>query len=161
MFQRILVPLDGSRLGGRALKYATPVAKKFNAELSLLQVVIPSTPITAAETAEIASPVAAEMAVEAAHQKDKSNIARARRYLRNNMRRVTEQGVKASRHVAIGEPAEAILRVCRRQKADLIVMTTHGKSGLKRAILGSVADKIIRESGIPVMVIRPRGRQKK
>jgi nucleotide-binding universal stress UspA family protein len=61
----------------------------------------------------------------------------------------------------LGEPAKAIIKFCQEESVDLVVMTTSGKSGLKRAFLGSVADEVIREPGIPMLAIRPMRRGKK
>jgi len=63
--------------------------------------------------------------------------------------------------VAIGNPAQSIMQFSKKKNIDLIVMTTHGKSGLKRAVMGSIADVVIRESGKPVLVIRPQTSSKK
>jgi nucleotide-binding universal stress UspA family protein len=55
----------------------------------------------------------------------------------------------------VGEPAEAIIEFCQKEAISLVIMTTTGKSGLKRALLGSVTDRVIREPGFPVFAIRP------
>ncbi|HEY92485.1 MAG TPA: universal stress protein [Dehalococcoidia bacterium] len=62
--------------------------------------------------------------------------------------------------VVIGDPAQSIMEFDKKERMDLIVMSTHGKSGLKRAIMGRVADAVIRDSGKPVLVIRPHPRNK-
>jgi nucleotide-binding universal stress UspA family protein len=163
MFKRLLVPLDGSRFGSRALKYATDVAQRFDAEIILMQVIKPATPVpsTTGMPPSIESPAAAKISAQAALQEDKSNAARARRYLSRKLRAMRPHGIKGSYHVVIGDPVQSIMRFSKKAHIDLIVMSTHGKSGLKRAILGSVADEVIRESGKPVLVVRPGSRRKK
>jgi len=161
MFKRLLVPLDGSRFGSRALRYATEIAQRFGAEVILIRVIRPTTPVIAAGTHGIASPVESEIAVQAALEADKRNAARAKRYLRDKVRSIRSRHTKASYQVAIGDPAQSIMEFSKKEKIDLVVMTTHGKSGLKRAIMGSIADVVIRESGKPVLVIRPQTSSKK
>jgi len=157
MFKRILVPLDGSRLSGRALPCATEVARRFGAKLILLQVVVPAPMVVAPSPVdEGVSPIATEMAVRQARTQDKTNLERARRYLRGKLRSITARGIKGSYQVAVGTPVKSILDYCRKEKIDLVVMTTSGKSGLKRALMGSVADEVVRSPGFPVLVIRPR-----
>jgi nucleotide-binding universal stress UspA family protein len=163
MFKRIIVPLDGSRFGLRALRYATEVARHFSAEVILLQVVKPEVPTIPASGAlpGMENSVSAEIAVQVALEEDKRNTARAKRYLRGKIQGIKSQDIKASYRVVVGEPAQSIMEFSQKEHVDLIVMTTHGKSGFRRAIMGSVADKVIRESGKPVLVVRPKTSSKK
>jgi nucleotide-binding universal stress UspA family protein len=161
MFKRLLVPLDGSRFGSRALRYATEVAQRFGAEVILIRVIRPTTPVIAAGAHGVASPAESEIAVQAALEADKRNAARAKRYLRDKVRSIRSRHTKASYQVAIGDPAQSIMEFSKKENIDLVVMTTHGKSGLKRAIMGSIADVVIRKSGKPVLVIRPQTSSKK
>lgn len=158
MFKRLLVPLDGSRLGSRALAYASEVAHHFGAEVVLIQVVKPAMPgaTITGMTPGIASPSAVELAVQAALEEDKRNSAHAKRYLSGKVRGMKSRDIKASYQVIVGDPAQSIMEFSKKEHMDLVVMTTHGKSGLKRAVMGSVADTVIRESGKPVLVVRPR-----
>ena len=161
MFKRLLVPLDGSRFGSRALRYATAVAQHFDAEIILIRVIRPTTPVIAAEAHGIASPAESEIAVQAALEADKRKTARAKRYLSEKVRIIKSRHTKASYRMAIGDPAQSIMQFSKNENVDLIVMTTHGKSGLRRAVMGSIADVVIRESGKPVLVIRPQTSRKK
>lgn len=162
MFRHILVPLDGSRFGTRAIHYATDIARRFGAEITLLQVVkrpMPMVP-SAGISPGIADPSTAEKAIEAAMQEEKSNVARARRYLSGKARDIKAKDIKTSYQVIPGDPSRSIMDFSRKKHIDLIVMTTHGKSGFRRAVMGSVADAVVRESGKPVLVVRPRSRNK-
>jgi nucleotide-binding universal stress UspA family protein len=163
MFKRILVPLDGSRVSSRALPYAIDIAQRFDAEIILMQVISPATPFITVEpeTGMGGSQLATRIAIEDARREDKKNISRSQRYLRSKLKSVTARGIKGSYHVAMGVPDKSILGFCKKQDGDLVVMTTSGKSGIKRAIMGSVADIIIRDPTFPVLVIRPKSRQKK
>jgi nucleotide-binding universal stress UspA family protein len=161
MFERIVVPLDGSRFSASALSYAIEIAKQFGSEVTLIHVVTPTSPTLWASPTGMSSPEVTELAIESAQLRDKENVQRARRYLKRKLRQVAAQGVKTTFHVSIGSPAISIIEFCEKEKVDLVVMTTSGRSGIKRAILGSVADEVIREPGIPVLAIRPRKRGKK
>jgi nucleotide-binding universal stress UspA family protein len=163
MIKRILVPLDGSRFGSRALKYAREISQKFGAEVVLLQVVQPATPMPATSSIapDLASPAATRIAVKIAMDEDKRNVAEAKKYLGRKAREMESGATEISSQVIIGDPAQAIMKAARKERADLIVMTTHGKSGIRRAILGSVADEVIRNSRKPVLVIRPQTSGKK
>jgi nucleotide-binding universal stress UspA family protein len=156
MFKRLLVPLDGSRFASRALRYAAEVAQRFSAEVVLIQVVKPATPVVDGGALVGVSPAAAEIAVQAALEADKRNSARARRYLSGKVRAMGSRHIQSSYQVLMGDAARSIMEFSERENIDLVVMTTHGKSGLKRALMGSVADVVIRESGKPVLVIRPQ-----
>ena len=156
MFKHILVPLDGSRLSARALPYAIELAVKFKSEITLLRVVKQTTPFIVAETSGMGSSIGAQMTIDAARYQDKRNAANAERYLQKQVKKLTDKGIKASSAVLIGSPAESIIKHCRKNRINLVVITTHGRSGFKRAILGSVADKIVHEPGLVAMVIHPR-----
>jgi nucleotide-binding universal stress UspA family protein len=163
MFERILVPLDGSRLSSRAIPYAVEVAKRSNAELILMRVVQPAHVSVSTESVEIIpSPTATELAMQAAHLKDRENVKQARQYLQRRNSALRKRGISSSYHVELGDAAKSIVKFCHQKKIGLVVMATSGKSGLKRAFLGSVADEVVREPGVPVLVIRPvkRGRRK-
>jgi nucleotide-binding universal stress UspA family protein len=166
MFERILVPLDGSQFSARALPYASEVAKRFHAEVILLQMVqmepiVPALAPTGAMGVPNTSPAAMQMMVDAARKQDKKNAAKAKRYLRGKIRDLQKQELKSSYSVMIGDAAQGIIDFCQQESVGLVVMTTTGKSGLKRAFLGSVADRVIREPGLPVLVIRPEKRPRK
>jgi nucleotide-binding universal stress UspA family protein len=162
MFTKIMVPLDGSRYSGRALKYAAEIAQRFNTELLLMQVVTPTTPVTSTTGAVpgIESPASTRVAVETALAEDKRNSTRAKRYLRRKVRETKSHNIKVSYKVLIGWPAATIMELASKEHIDLIVLTTHGKGGIKRAVMGSITDEVVRESGKPVLVINPRAKKK-
>ena len=96
------------------------------------------------------------VALAAAEHQNQGKITLAKRYLSRHVRGLAIKNIKASKRVVRGHPGEAFLGVSIQEKVDLIVLTTHGRSGLKRAILGSVADELVRTAGVPFLVIRPR-----
>ena len=161
MFRRILVPLDGSRLSGQALSYAIDIAKRYQSKVIIMRVVPPATVVPSSTATEIGiDPAAARIAVQSARIQDRAHVERVRRYLQQKLRAITGKGIDGIYHIAVGEPGKAIIRHAAEVKADLIVMMTSGKGGLKRAILGSVADEVTRKAGVPVLLI-PKKRQRR
>ncbi|MEJ2739387.1 MAG: universal stress protein [Dehalococcoidia bacterium] len=153
MFTHLLVPLDGSRFGSRAIEYAVEIAKRFNTDITLLQVVKPATPILASPI--VSSSPTANVAVQTAYMEDKRNVSRARHYLSGKAKEIRSQNIKTEFQVIIGEPAESIKEFVGEKHIDLIVMSGHGKNVVKRATMGSIADAVIRKSDKPVLVIHP------
>jgi nucleotide-binding universal stress UspA family protein len=160
MFKRILVPLDGSKFSSRALLYAHEIADNFDSEMILLRVVEPARPMAVAGgtfgTAQ--SPQAAKLSMEVALKEQKRHVELATRYLQRKSRTGNCDQVKCKYRVTTGNSGEQIIKAAIDEKVDLIVMSAHGRGGIKRAILGSVADEVIRESTKPVLVIRPKSK---
>lgn len=141
MFKKILVPLDGSALAEKALQHATEVTKAHGASLMLLRAV----PLKFYE----------EPVTEAEQEAIRTIKGRAGTYLADVAERLKKQGIDAKTEVTDGDPAQVILDVARGEECDLIVMTTHGFSGLERFIWGSVTDKVAKASNVPLLLIRP------
>jgi len=160
MFSRILVPLDGSKFSSRALNYAFEIGNSFNSEIILLRVVEPVRPIAIASGTFGAteSPQAAKISMEVALEEEKQHVDKATRYLRQKARTGNCHQVRCEYRVSVGNPAEQIIQTAKAEKIDLIVLSEHGRGGIKRAILGSVADEVIRKSTKPVLVIRPKSK---
>lgn len=144
--RRILVPLDGSPLAAQALPVAADLAASAGAELLLLQVLLPFTELVPAlaPTGRL---------VQAPPEVLDEERERARQYLASEAAAV-RPGLRATPLVEFGYPAEAILHEAERERADMIVMATHGRSGLKRWVLGSVADKVLHAAHAPVLLVR-------
>jgi nucleotide-binding universal stress UspA family protein len=148
-FRRILVPLDGSPLAEAILESAVAFARlEPESELLLLRVV--HSVVTAAWVADPA-PAAALAARELAAQQQ-----RAHDYLAGVVHRLLAAGLRARALVEVDPnvPA-AILRTARAEQSDLVALATHGRSGLGRLVLGSVADKLVRGSPTPILLLRP------
>ncbi len=150
------MPLDGSRSGARALPFATEVARRFGAELILVRIVRMALLTVPSDQSAIISPSAASLIVESAKRHQAAIVTRARLYLQSKLRRINEAGVRGMYFVLSGSPGDRIIEFCRCHEIDMVVMSTTGKGGLRRVLLGSVADQIIRESGLPVLVIGPQ-----
>ncbi|HEX9821876.1 MAG TPA: universal stress protein [Methylomirabilota bacterium] len=135
----ILVPLDGSILAETALTPAVDLAREHGAKLVLLRA-------AEAHSLPMADPTEAQVqAVRAAED-----------YLTDARGRVAQAGVgDVDTSVWYGAPVEAIVEAARYRGADLIVMSSHGRSGLGRLVLGSVAETVLRATRVPILLIRP------
>lgn len=139
----ILVPLDGSELAESVLGPATELARAFDARITLTRIV---------RSGESRGwPVLAEL-----RERPVPPIDAALEYLRGVADELTRDGLDVHVHVERGNlPATAIVRSAEYLNADVIAMATHGYGGVKRTLLGSVADKILRSSTLPMLVMRP------
>ncbi len=153
MFEKIMVPLDGARAGGKAVAYAEELARKFGSELILFRVVTPAT-VPSTGMGVPGSVSMYEMAVEAADVETGVGVKRARNQLNTRRRQLEDDGIDARAEVLIGDPAAIIKKFAKAEKVDLIVMATRGRRGIKRALLGSVADDIVRSDVAPVLLLR-------
>jgi nucleotide-binding universal stress UspA family protein len=139
-YRHILVPLDGSKLAEAALKEALPLAKLAGAKVTLLQAVWPVIDVLNTGT-QVA-------AIERIRKKE------AQKYLDSVARRPEWKGVKVDAVVKVGLAENIIINHARSKRVDLIVMSTHGRTGLKRWVFGSVADKVLRYADRPVLLVR-------
>jgi nucleotide-binding universal stress UspA family protein len=144
---QVLVPLDGSVLAEEALVPAIEVARAWDAELTLLRVVGPvllsSDPM---------------FPVPSAYDEDLTGMARdaAQDYLDDMVERLRAQGVRASGVAVISwNVAETILESAQPERVAMLAVATHGRGGVRRLVLGSVADKLVRGADVPVLVQRP------
>ncbi|HUF26850.1 MAG TPA: universal stress protein [Gemmatimonadaceae bacterium] len=142
---RIAVPLDGSAVAEEAIEPALATSGTNGVELSLLRVVPP--PVTYLRPAylqDLSASILAEMETDAA------------RYLERVADRIARPGVTVRTVVFIDESAaRGILAYAGGGAVDMIAMTTHGRRGLARLVIGSVADKVVRGAGVPVLLVRP------
>jgi nucleotide-binding universal stress UspA family protein len=151
MFERILVCLDGSKLAEQILPYATEQALRFNSKVTLLQVVtIPSSVYAPSVAGEL--PQTGDMVAQESERQE----VEARAYLDRAAKSLLKKGIKAE-CVVRGplQAGKAIVKYAQDNAIDLICIATHGRSGLGRVVFGSVADIVLRESGLPILVIKP------
>jgi nucleotide-binding universal stress UspA family protein len=140
MYKAILVPLDGSKLAEAILPEIEKVASCMRARIILLRV-------CRAHVFPGKDPTEAEVEV----------VRNAEKYLATIVADLNSKGFDVELHVRYGDVAEEILNHSKRNEIDLISMSTHGRSGLGRWLLGSVAEKIVRHSEKPVLLLRPKG----
>ena len=142
MYKKILVPLDGSELAKKALAQAEKLAKAFDAEIILFQVV-PFMPIYGSP--ELVTPLIV----------DEKQKEAAERYLVNLAEELKKRSLRVTTMVRIGQQvAVEIIDFAKEVGADLIAMCTHGRSGITRWVLGSVTLKVLTRAETPVLLVR-------
>lgn len=143
-FSKILIPLDGSELAERILGPAVELGRMTDAEYRLLRVVEPVVVPNAGYDSTLIDRLEEE----------------ARAYLARVEERLRGRSLRVQTRVVVGCPAApAVLDVAASDGVDLIALETHGRGGLGRLLLGSVADKLIRGAAVPVLVHRPGPRK--
>ncbi len=144
MYKKILVPLDGSELAESVLMQVVPLAKCTDAEIALLRVVsLPVSAYMVVTEPRFAEEIGADAEAEALD------------YLNGIAAKLRAEGLKASAQIGTGVVSETIQDYAQNVRADLIAMSTHGRSGLARWMIGSVADQVVRNSHLPVLLVRP------
>ncbi len=144
MYKKMLVPLDGSELAKRGLDEAVKLARHFDSEILLFQVV-PFMPIYGSP--ELVTPLLV----------DEKQKEAAEKYLSNLAEELRKKGLKVRAMVKTGQQvALEIIDFAKGNDVDLIVMSTHGRSGITRWVLGSVALKILTRAETPVLLLRSK-----
>lgn len=144
--ERVLVPLDGSPLSETVLDEVTFLAARRHQAMTLLQVVTPV-------MEHLGVPDSALTAVDVVATQAREE--QARDYLQNVRERVMDAGVNCATAVVVGgDPAEVILELSGSGEYGMIALATHGRGGVKRLVLGSVADQVVRHAEIPVLIWR-------
>jgi nucleotide-binding universal stress UspA family protein len=138
MYRSIIVPTDGSSLAARAVRCAEFVAASCKAKVTIVQVV----------------PSAGSNATDEAVAVQTDEVVQAQAHV-DELRESLPPEVEAESAVTVGEAATEILTEARERQADLIVMSTHGRSGIGRWIYGSVADEVMRHAAVPVLLVPP------
>ncbi len=147
LYRHILIPLDGSKLAEAALKEALPLAKSAGARVTFIEAVWPIIDVmnTGTQVATV----------------ERIRKSEAQKYLGSVSRRAEWKGLKTETVVKVGPAADVIIDYARTKRADLIVMSTHGRSGLGRWAFGSIADKILRGADCPVLLVRASSKSKR
>lgn len=140
MFEKILVPLDGSQLAEVALPHARHMAEIFHSRLVLVQVLEAASSV---EGGEYIEPLSWQI-----------RKAEADLYLRGLVTKMEESGQPAEYYLLEGRTAEAIVQFAQNNEIDLVVMSSHGQSGLSRWNISSVVSKVIEKVYLPVLVVR-------
>ena len=133
--KRILVPVDFSDCSRKALQYAIPLAKQFAAELTLLHVVRPYPPMLEMPIVDGESIEDAKAALDELHQ-------------------TIPDAIPSHAVIRRGDPHIEIIRAAKELSIDLLVLSTHGHTGVARVLMGSTTEKVVRHAGCPVLVVR-------
>lgn len=157
-YQRMLVPLDGSERAASALVHAESLAKLAHAQLVLVQV-IPSAAMLVSETAVGSSgmglPTVDPFVSASQYESIEQTLAEgAKTALDEAAAPLLANGVQVETVILKGSPAESIIAYAREFNIDMIVMSTHGRSGLARLVYGSVAESVLHHAPCPVLLVR-------
>jgi nucleotide-binding universal stress UspA family protein len=155
MFKKILVCLDGSGLAEQILPYVKEEAKSFKSTVVLLHV----TPEPVIEALGIPGEPGYPIQTKSMLKDMAQEIFNSGEYLNELVLGFKDLGIRTKYEILEGLAGESIVKYAKANKINLIAMATHGRSGLGRMILGSVADFVLRESGLPVLMIRPKHNQ--
>lgn len=148
MYKKILVPLDGSELAECVIPHVEAFVKGFNtSDVILIRVVEPVRSYTGEST------TTADM-IEKRESERKSS---AREYLNSIANQLKSEGAMLHTEVVVGRVAESLSQYSSENGIDLILIATHGRSGVTRWVRGSVADKVLRAANVPVLMVRAPG----
>jgi HSP20 family protein len=147
-YRRILVGLDGSPEAEAILPLAEGLVDRVDGDLVLLRVLIPYPPSAAPE-------VPSGMVVEAVQEVQ----TEVHRYLDQLAQEISRRGLRVQTATRSGDPARVIVETAREIDAALIAMTTHGRSGVSRVVFGSVAESVVRDAPVPVLLVRAASRE--
>lgn len=143
--KNILLPTDFSRTSLTASEYAVNLAKQYNAKLHILHVLEKTPPILAIRSLDLSR----EKIIESIH-------ADAQTQLETCVKKIQKSGeIEIIQAIRKGIDYEEIIKYSKEKKIDIIVIATHGRTGILHTLLGSVAEKVIRYSKIPVLVTTP------
>ena len=142
MYRRALVPLDGSPLAEAIIPFLTEIAGPLGMSIVLLRVL------------ERTPPVVVEGVRQALIDVGEARTRHAEAYLSSIATTVRPRGIDVSYQVRSGRPDVEIVEAARDTSADLIAMSTHGRSGLGRLLFGSVAEQVLRHADVPVFMMR-------
>ena len=138
------VPLDGSTLGESALPHAIELAKKFSAKITLIRIIETASSLLAMDDPKLYEDVRL------------AGIGQAERYLNSIKTRVEEDGIEVGIHYTDrSDVAGALIDSIEDLGADMVAMSTHGRTGIDRWMFGSVAEKVLRHASVPVVIVRP------
>ncbi len=150
MYNKILVPLDGSQLSECSLEHMKTIAAGCHVtEIVLLRAVEPLSANEVSALAQIGgNPISELEALDKTEATD---------YIAGMVQKLIKEGVSARGEVINGKAADTILDYAGKNNVDLIIMSTHGRSGISRWAFGSVADKVVRYSVVPVLLVAAAG----
>jgi nucleotide-binding universal stress UspA family protein len=148
MYRRIMVPLDGSELAECVLPHIEAIAQLSKASVQLVHVI---------EPIELPTRGGIALSIDDLKQIESHTKNDAENYLCEIVERLKLAGIKAHSKLLTGKAADSLIDYIHKSNFDLLIMATHGRSGISRWIWGSVAEKILHSSSIPVLLVRPPG----
>ena len=153
MYTHILVSLDGSEIAEQVLPHVEALAEKFGSRIILLRAIMPpALPLMETPMGLPVTPYTTEVYVEAAEDERRA----ASDYLKGVGDRLRKRGFQVEEVVIDGPAAGEIIEQAGALGTNLIAMTTHGRGGLERLLLGSVAEEVVRKAPCPVLLVRAK-----
>jgi nucleotide-binding universal stress UspA family protein len=151
MYERIVVALDGSALAERCLPHAEALAEKFGSRLTLVRVILPAATVAALVEPSIGGVPLDPQLIEDALETEEGE---ARTYLEHIANALRRKGFTVHTEIPEGAAVETIVACVKRLQANLLTLTTHGRTGLARLVYGSVAEGILKQAPCPVLLVR-------
>lgn len=149
MYKKIMVPLDGSDLAECVLPHVKAVTKGFEpGKIFLVRVVEPFPPSYHAGDA---------VDPELIEKSEANRRASAKEYIDGIAAKLKQEGAPVHPEVIVGRTTESLVDFAEKNGVDLLVIASHGRSGLSRWVMGSVADRLLRSANVPILIIRPAG----
>jgi nucleotide-binding universal stress UspA family protein len=153
MYERIVVALDGSALAEQVLPHVSALAEKFGSTVVLVRAIMPLAQVAALVEPSIGGVPLDPSLIEDTIESEEQEAATYLEHVANSLR---AKGITVQTEHPEGSAVEVIVECARRLPADLIAMTTHGRSGLSRLVFGSVADGVLRTAPCPLLLVRAR-----
>lgn len=151
MYKKIMVPLDGSKLAECVFPHVETIIEGCESpEVIVVQAVEPLSIPYGREVLQFTS--LEQVKAFESHQK-----AEAEKYLKEIVARLGKAGINAKTDIIYGKAAEALSEYATKNSIDLVIIATHGRSGVSRWVLGSVADRLMRSLNVPVLMVRAPG----
>ena len=154
MYKEILLPLDGSDVSESALSPARQLAESLGARIHILQVTSQTEELSVMRGAELGA-MGSDYSQQVLDEVISAQRDRIQRYLNEVASDLTSVGLNVVKAIEDGPAADKIVDYAEASGVDLIVMSTHGRGGVRRFLVGSVTDKVIRSTNLPVLVIHP------
>jgi len=153
MYEQIVVALDGSPLAEQILPHVEALAEKFNSTVTLVRAML-----SAAQIAAMLEPSVGGVPLDPSLIEETIDIERAEAtsYLSQVASALRQRDLKVETESAEGPADDVIAECAERVKADLVALTTHGRSGLSKLVFGSVADGVLRKAPCPALLVRVR-----
>lgn len=152
MYKRILVPLDGSRRAEKILPHVEDLAIQGKSTVILLEVVEPAAAGFTPNVSMMVTPPPQEL--ELFWKSLKAAEEGAAEYLEGKAKELEKKGIATERLVQRGDPVNTVVNAAREKNADLIAMTSHGRTGLQRVFYGSVTSGVLHKVDRPLLLIR-------
>ena len=154
MYQHIMVPMDGSELAECVLPQVEMLAKHYNIpRITLIRVVTPLKIYSGLDYGGFE----ASLSGSQIQRLEDDSINLAKQYLDKQVKRLQAQGINAEAKVVFGMVGDELAAFAEKNAVDLIIIATHGRSGISRWVWGSVADRVLKTAKVPVLMVRPDG----